>query len=103
MKKLINNKDYEGIRNALSKDPDLANEGIHFDEVNTAKAHPLHRICDGVFERKYTDEEAVEMAKIFLAYGANVDGFELVEKQDTPLIARPACREGWDPVHRKWS
>ena len=27
------------------------------------------------------------MAKIFLEYGANVNGNELTEKQDTPLIA----------------
>ena len=87
MKKLIDNKDHEGIRNALSKNPDLANEGIPFDEANTTKAHPLHRICDGVFAKRYRDEEAVEMAKIFLAYGANIDGYGLVEGKDTPLIA----------------
>lgn len=87
MKELINNKDYEGIKQALSNNPDLVNEGIPFDELNSMKAHPLHRICDGVFAKKYTDEEAVNMAKIFLEYGANVDGNKLVEKQDTPLIA----------------
>ncbi len=87
MKKLIDNKDYKGIKQALSNNPDLANEGIPYDDVNTTKAHPLHRICDGVFSKKYTDEEAVEMAKIFLEYGANVNGNKLTEKQDTPLIA----------------
>lgn len=87
MKKLIENVDFEGIRLALSKNPALANEGIPFDEANMTKAHPLHRICDGVFAKQYTDEEAVEMAKLFLAFGANVDGYELIEKQDTPLIA----------------
>ena len=87
MKELINNKDYEGIKKALSQNPSLANEGIPFDEKNTTKAHPLHRICDGVFAHTYTDKEAVEMARIFLAYGANVNGYELAEKQDTPLIA----------------
>ena len=87
MKKHIDNKDYKGIKEALSNNPDLANEGIPYDDVNTTKAHPLHRICDGVFSKKYTDEEAVEMAKIFLEYGANVNGNKLTEKQDTPLIA----------------
>ena len=86
MKELINNKDYEGIKKALSQNPSLANEGIPFDEKNTTKAHPLHRICDGVFAHTYTVKEAVEMARIFLAYGANVNGYELAEKQDTPLI-----------------
>ncbi|MET3878759.1 ankyrin repeat domain-containing protein [Chitinophaga sp. OAE865] len=87
MKELITNKDYEGIRKALSQNPSLANEGIPFDDVNTTKAHPLHRICDGVFAHSYTDKEAVEMAKIFLEYGANVNGNEPAEKTDTPLTA----------------
>jgi ankyrin repeat protein len=87
MKKLIDNKDYEGIKHALLNNPNLANEGIPYDDLNTTKAHPLHRICDGVFSKKYTDEEAVEMAKIFLKYGANVNGNKPTEKHDTPLIA----------------
>jgi ankyrin repeat protein len=87
MKALLVNKDYEGIKAALSANPSLANEGIPFDEKNTAKAHPLHRICDGVFASAYTDKEAIEMARIFLAYGANINGNELTEKGDTPLIA----------------
>ena len=87
MKNLIDNKDYKGIERALSNNPDLANEGIPYDEVNTIKAHPLHRICDGVFSGKYTDEEGVKMAKIFLEFGANINGNKFTEKTDTPLIA----------------
>jgi ankyrin repeat protein len=87
LKNLIDNTDYGGIRRALANNPDLANQGIPYDEVNTTKAHPLHRICDGVFTKKYSDEEAVTMAKIFLTSGANIDGNKFVEKQDTPLIA----------------
>jgi hypothetical protein len=84
---LIHNKDYNGIRTALSNDPKLSNAGIPYDAVNTVKAHPLHRICDGVFSGMYTDEEAVEMAKIFLEFGADINGGTLITKQDTPLIA----------------
>ena len=87
IKNLIDKKDYNGLKQALSKNPDLANEGIPYDNVNTTKAHPLHRICDGVFSNTYKDEEAVEMAKIFLEYGSKVNGIELTEKQDTPLVA----------------
>lgn len=87
MKDLIINRDYEGIRKALAGNPSLANEGIPFDEKNTTKAHPLHRICDGVFAHDYTDREAVEMAKIFLEFGANVDGYGLTEGKDSPLVA----------------
>lgn len=62
IKQLIDNKDYDGLRHLLSQNPKLANEGIPYDDVNTTKAPPLHRICDGVFSEKYTDEEAVKMA-----------------------------------------
>jgi uncharacterized protein len=87
VKKLIAKKDYDGLRDILSQYPNLANEGIPYDDMNTTKAHPLHRICDGVFSGKYTDEEAVKMAKIFLEYGADINGNKLSENQDTPLIA----------------
>jgi len=66
MKTLIENKDYEGIRQMLSNNPGLANEGIPLGEKDNRKAHPLHRICDAVFAKKITDDEAIEIAKIFL-------------------------------------
>ncbi|RFS17457.1 ankyrin repeat domain-containing protein [Emticicia sp. C21] len=84
---LINKKDLEGLRNILSQNPALANEGLPYDTANTAKAHPLHRICDGVFSKLYTDEEGVEMAKLFLKYGADINGGEKILKKDTPLVA----------------
>ncbi len=87
IQKLFDARDYDGLRDVLSQNPELVNEGIPYDEVNTTKAHPLHRLCDGVFSEKYTDEEAVIMAKILLEFGANVNGNTLAEKQDTPLIA----------------
>lgn len=87
IKKLIDDCNLDGIRQALVKKPQLANEAISYDENNNGKAHPLHRICDGVFSKRYSDSDAVEMAKIFLDFGASVDGYQLVEKQDSPLIA----------------
>jgi uncharacterized protein len=87
MKELINNKDFAGIRQALLNNPNLANEGVPFDGVNTTKAHPLHRICDGVFAKKYTDEDGVKMAGIFLEFGADINGNVAMEKKDTPLVA----------------
>lgn len=76
LKILIENKDNEGIRKLLAHNLDLANEGITipFDRNCTSKAHPLHRICDAVFAKKITDEEAIEIAKILLDYGADIDG-----------------------------
>jgi ankyrin repeat protein len=87
MKTLIDHKDYQGIEQALTHNPALANAGIPYDSVNTTLAHPLHRICDGVFSGTYTDAEGVEMARIFLAHGANINGDALMEKQDSPLVA----------------
>jgi len=87
MKKLIDTKAYKDIEAALVSNPSLANEGIRYDDQNTTKAHPLHRICDGVFSETYAEEEAIQMAKIFLKYGANIDGGELKEKNDSPLTA----------------
>jgi uncharacterized protein len=96
LKSLISNNDRVGLRGMLLKHPQLVNEGIPFDDANPAKAHPLHRICDGVFANTFTDDEAVEVAKIFLEFGADVNGGELIEKKDTPLIA--AASLGADKV-----
>ncbi len=68
MKTPIENKDYQGIRQLLANYPNLANEGITipYDSKCKTKAHLLHRICDAVFAKKITDEEAIEIAKILL-------------------------------------
>ncbi|HMJ70803.1 MAG TPA: ankyrin repeat domain-containing protein [Cyclobacteriaceae bacterium] len=98
IKKLIASVDYQGLRDLLSSHPSLANAGIPYDDKNPTLAHPLHRICDGVFNETYSDEQGVELAKIFLDHGANIDGLgflaanneqrttSLIEKKDTPLI-----------------
>ena len=89
MKELIENKDYEGISQLLASDPNLANEGITipYDNKCKSKAHPLHRICDAVFAKKITDEEAIKIARIFLNFGADINGSKIKENEDTPLLA----------------
>lgn len=89
IKALIENKDYDGIRKLLLHYPELANEGITipFDYNSKLKAHPLHRICDAVFTNRITDSEAIEIAEIFLDFGANINGSEIKENEDTPLLA----------------
>ncbi|MFC4721024.1 ankyrin repeat domain-containing protein [Geojedonia litorea] len=88
VKKLIENTDYSGLKKVLSDYPNLANKGITipFDLFCRAKAHPLHRICDAVFARKITDDEAVNLAKVFLENGANIDG-DKMKNEGTPLLA----------------
>lgn len=89
IKTLMDRKDFSGLRQILSANPALANEGLPYDGTNTTKAHPLHRICDAVFLKKYSGEESIKLATIFLEHGADINGGELVKKKDSPLIA--AC------------
>lgn len=88
IKKLIEHKDYDGLRQLLANNPSLANEGITipFELFCRVKAHPLHRICDGVFAGKITDSEAIALAKIFLDNGADIDG-DKTKDDGTPLLA----------------
>lgn len=88
IKKLIEQKDFDRLQQLLITNPTLANEGITipFDLFCRTKAHPLHRICDGVFSAKITQEESVKLAKIFLANGANIDG-DKMKGEGTPLLA----------------
>jgi hypothetical protein len=87
---LIVNNDLSGLKTALASNPALANEGVALSingKINHAKGHPLHRICDAVFANIITDSQAIEIARILLEYGANIDGFMAQNDQNTPLIA----------------
>lgn len=87
---LIKNNDLDGLKSALQANPGLANEGVALtmgDKSHPHKGHPLHRICDAVFAGKISDEQAIEIAKILLEYGANIDGFMAYGDNNTPLIA----------------
>lgn len=89
VKNLIEQKDNDGLRTLLAKKPQLANEGITipFDTKCKIPAHPLHRICDCVFSSHLTDEEVVQIARIFLDAGADVNGAREKINEDTPLLA----------------
>lgn len=84
---LVQERDYEGIRRLLSREPSLANAGVSLGPPCSTKAHPLHRICDAIFAKLITDDEAVEVAKILLEHGARIDGDSSTENADTPLMA----------------
>jgi uncharacterized protein len=85
---LIIDKNYGEIRKTLSANPQLVNEGIALNkDPDAKKGHPLHRLCDAVFVKRITDEDAIEMAKIFLAFGANINGYQSLKDNNTPLIA----------------
>ena len=86
LQKVIRQADYHGLHTLLSENPALANEPLPLED-NPATAHPLHRLCDGVFNGQYTDAQAAEMARIFLRFGANVNGNMPEEQKDSPLTA----------------
>jgi ankyrin repeat protein len=86
--KLINTGNYHQLRQTLEAAPDLANAGVPCsDDKPEMKGHPLHRICDAVFANVITDEQAIEIAKILLEFGANIDGYKSSGDNNTPLIA----------------
>lgn len=87
---LIIKNDLDGLRTALAANPGLANEGVSLKidgKINPAKGHPLHRICDAVFANKISDSQSIEIAKIFLEYGADINGFMVQSDRNSPLIA----------------
>ncbi|HVW96817.1 MAG TPA: ankyrin repeat domain-containing protein [Mucilaginibacter sp.] len=85
---LISTGDYQPLRAVLAADPNLANAWVPCsDDRPDMKGHPLHRICDVVFAKAITDEQAIEVAKILLAFGANIDGYKSSGDNNTPLIA----------------
>ncbi len=88
VKTLIERKDASGLQKLLATQSDLANTGITipFDLLCRTKAHPLHRLCDPVFTGKITDSAAVQLAKVLLDNGANIDG-DKDKGEGTPLLA----------------
>lgn len=85
---LIGAGKYQSLKTALMNDPSLANAGIPCsDDQPEKKGHPLHRICDAVFAGIITDDQAIEIAKILLEFGADIDGYKLQGDNNTPLIA----------------
>lgn len=76
------------IRELLLHHPNLANEGLLLcNNPDAKKGHPLHRICDAVFAGNITEERAIEIAKMLLEFGANIDGYKSSGDNNTPLIA----------------
>ena len=87
---LIVNNNLERVKVALEANPELVNQGVALNingKINARKGHPLHRICDAVFANKISDAQAIEIAKILLEHGANIDGFMAQGDNNTPLIA----------------
>lgn len=85
---LISSNDSRRIRKILIDNPVLVNEGVPLgDTLFSKRGHPLHRLCDAVFAKKITDDQAVDIAKILIEFGADIDGYKSSGDNNTPLIA----------------
>lgn len=80
----------QALNEALNAQPALANEELSLPD-NPATAHPLHRICDAVSNGYYSEETGVEIAKLFLKYGADLNG-AYRDGKDSPLTAACSMR-----------
>jgi ankyrin repeat protein len=80
----------KALSDTLRAHPALANEVFSLPD-NPATAHPLHRICDAVSGGYYSEETGVELAKLFLKYGADLN-VEDKDGKDSPLTAACSMR-----------
>jgi uncharacterized protein len=82
------------LESALKTNSELANQEVELPD-NPATAHPLHRICDAVFGETISEERGLELAKIFIKYGAQVN-IQKPPGKDSPLTA--ACSLHCDKI-----
>lgn len=82
---LVFSANLEALNNLLTRNPELANAEFSLPD-NKATEHPLHRICDGVFSEYYSEETGLELAKVFINHGADVN-VHRNEGIDSPLTA----------------
>jgi ankyrin repeat protein len=75
------------LEKSLRDNPSVANQEISLPD-NPATAHPLHRVCDGVHDKHFSEEAGIELAKILIQHGSNVNAITEPGK-DSPLTA--AC------------
>jgi hypothetical protein len=87
---LVFSPNLQALDNILMTQPELVDEELSLPN-NPATAHPLHRICDGVFGGYYPEQTGVELAKIFVHHGANLN-IDRREGKDSPLTAACSLR-----------
>lgn len=80
---LIQKGDVERVRDALKRDPGLANRPIRWCLDQENLTDPLHYVSDCVAQGWLTNGREGEMAELLLAFGAAINGSE---RRETPLI-----------------
>lgn len=75
------------LKEQLKVMPELANQAIAQGEKSAYRVHPIHRVCDAVFEKKITETTALEMVRLLVTQGADVNGKKSdTTSMDSPLI-----------------
>lgn len=85
IKAAIESGEAEGLRLLLSANPACADQAIEWGERGKNRAHPLHYVCDMIFEGTLSETGGLALVELLLDAGADVD-FQVNEKSDSPLI-----------------
>ncbi len=91
---LLFSANFSELQRLLQKNPAVANELIPLPD-NSGKAPPLHRVCDGVFNKTYSEDTGIALAKLLLKYGARLND-EKEPGKDSPLTT--ACSLHCDKI-----
>ena len=83
-RRLIERGDADGVRDALIRDPGLAQRTIRWELNQVNESDPLHYVSDCVAQGWLTNGREAEIAQLLLAAGAGVDGSA---GRESPLIA----------------
>lgn len=79
--------DTDLLEQQLTASPDLANQLIIQQTGKAYRVHPIHWICDVVFEKKIPEATALKMVRLLVAAGTDVNGnIPGSTSKDTPLI-----------------
>ena len=89
VKTAIENGDAEGLRRLLNEQRSRANELIRWGTNNVCVTHPLHFVCDMLFQGTLPKDAGVPLVEALIDAGSDLN-FQCVredgKKSDTPLI-----------------
>jgi ankyrin repeat protein len=86
LRKTILQGDIAKLKYQLASAPELTNQLIVQQAGKPYRVHPVHWICDVVFENKVTEEKGLEMVRILLDAGTSTEIIPGATSADTPLI-----------------
>ncbi|PHN01767.1 ankyrin repeat domain-containing protein [Flavilitoribacter nigricans] len=79
--------DIPALNARLQADPTLADQAVAQGDHPTHRVHPIHLVCDGVFEKKISEKTALEMVRLLAEAGSDLnDQNSGSTTADTPLI-----------------